>query len=129
MTERNGRCGFIDDGYTIEAVIPEGETYPEVKITYRPVTTRIYRTMMFQNLESLEKGTKGVQNSEKLADELLVRHIEKWDLKDQNGGDVEVNEENMSRLNRHLSGKLFILVMGIKEEPEPESSEKNSVAG
>lgn len=130
MSEQNGKCGYIDDGYTIETVIPAGDTYPEVKITYRLVTTRIYLRTIMKIQELRETGSEGVDEAEDLANSVMATHIKEWSLKDRKGNAIEINPDNMENVDGFLSTILFRTVMGIgEEELKPEKAVKNLQPG
>ena len=132
MSERNGRCAYIPDGYTRDGFIEGTDFHPDVRFTYRP-TTVVERTVV-DGLIRLEhaKGTEtGLAKTEELAGDFLVSHLVGWDITDPDGNDVDLNAKNALGIEPHLFNRLYSIVMGvlISDETKEQGSEKNSPAG
>ncbi len=131
MSERNGKCAFISDGYTRDGFIAETEFHPDVHFTYRP-STGTERTVV-SGLIRIEhaKGTeKGLAQTEKLAADLLVSHLVAWDIVDDKGDEVELNAANALLVEPHTFNRLYSIIMGesVSDEMKEQESVGNSQA-
>lgn len=114
----NAKFGFIADGYTLDHMIPETEFYPEVNITFRPATPT-ERSTNTRKVINLDKNDR-CADAEKEAAEFIAKHLKSWDLMAppvSEGAEpqpVEITVNNILRLESHLSGELYSVVLGEK---------------
>jgi len=132
MSERNGKCAFIPDGYTRDGFIAATEFHPDVRFTYRPSTV-IQRTVV-NGLIRIEhaKGTEtGLAKTEELAAELVASHVVTWDIVDPDGAEVEVTADNVLQNEPHLFNRMYLIIMGesVSDEIKELESVKNSQPG
>ena len=114
--------GIILDGYTVDFQIPEDPEgyYPEVKLQFRPLS-QIERVEVKQQLEKAGDPVK----AERYAASVMAKQVLDWDLKDHTGKEVKRTTENFERLEPHLSGKIFNLVMCLEPAIDPKAAQKN----
>lgn len=114
--------GIILDGYSIDFQIEADKDgyYPAVNLRFRPLS-QIERVEVKQQIEKSGDPVK----AEKYAASVMAKQVLEWDLKDHTGADVERKAENFERLEPHLSGKIFNLVMGLEPAVSREESAKN----
>ncbi len=132
MSERNGKCAFISDGYTRDGFIAETEFHPDMRFAYRPSTSTERAVVV--GLIRLEhaKGTEaGLAKTEELAAKLVASHLVAWNVVDDKGDDVFPSTENVLQTEPHLFNRLYIIIMGesISDEIKELDSVKNSTAG
>lgn len=61
---------------------------------------------------------------------LLMRFIKSWNLKDEDGNDAELSEENLKQLKMSALTKIqkeIMIVMGLDEDGDKKKAEKESV--
>lgn len=132
MSERNGRCAFISDGYTRNGFIKGTDFHPDVRFVYRPTTvterTVVNGLIRFEHAKGTEAGFSETEN---LAAKLMVSHLVTWDVVDPDGNDVELNAKNVLGTEPHLFNRLYLIIMGesLSDEKKEQGSEKNSPAG
>jgi hypothetical protein len=122
-------CGFIDDGYTRSGTIPvDSRFHPELQFTFRPCT-QSERVSIYYRISKFQETEDGLQRAEDLAHKTMATHIMTWDLQDRNYNSVEIAEETLSKLEPHLSQKLFRVIMGeippAPRQPTDEDMVKN----
>ncbi len=107
MTEQNGVCGFIDDGYTRDGYIAATPYCPAIEFTYRPVLDES-RIVLIDHINTADSKSKALAGQK-----MLASHLKSWDLKDSAGEVVEINEANMRRVEPNTLLKLRNIVMGL----------------
>jgi len=113
MTEK---YGFIADGYTLDHSIKSCEFYPEVNITFRPATPT-ERVTLIRKITNLDKNDRCAE-AEKEAAEFIAKKLKSWDLLSPPNCEgalpqpVEISVHNILRLETHLSGDLFSVILG-----------------
>lgn len=128
MSESNGRCVFIPDGYTREGFIEGNEFHGPIHFFYRPTTvtdrTVVNGLIRFEYAKATEKG---YAKSERLAGELLESHLVSWDVTDPDGDEVALTADNILRADPHAFNRLYKIVMGesVSDEIKERESEKN----
>ena len=102
------KCGIVLDGYTVDHVLPEGDEYPEVKFSYRPLSKLEFVDFNNRLIKTNETPNRG----EEIAIEILLKHLVSWDLKDHNGNDVKIDKDTLAKLRTTLSKNILNVVMG-----------------
>lgn len=112
--------GFIEDGYnTTGKIEAKPGFHPELNFEFRRMTQpEILALGRKQNLLK-SQGDKGMPQLERLAAQVIVDHVKMWDLQKQNGDPVDITIENVQRVERHLFGSLYKVVLG-EDPPMPE---------
>jgi hypothetical protein len=128
MSERNGRCAFIPDGYTRNGFIDGTDYHPDIRFVYRPSTiterTVVNGSIRFEYAKATEEGFAA---SEELAADLLASHLVKWDITDPDGKEVEVTAENALRVEPHAFNRIYKIIMGesVPDQIKERGTEKN----
>lgn len=129
--------GFLDDGYTISAVIEEDEGFhPTITVEYRPMLPA-QRARLFQRIglymSTDGKDQKQAANDAELAEfisaEAMALQTKAWSLRNGAGEPVEITKENMLRIDSRLSLKLFNLITGRSKPKLIEDALGNSATG
>ena len=113
------KYGFIADGYTLDHSIAASEYYPEVNISFRPATPT-ERATVIRKITNLDKADRCAE-TEKEAAEFMAKKLKSWDLlappvsEGAEPQPVEISVPNLLKLESHLSGKMFSVILG--EEP------------
>ena len=132
MSERNGKCAFIPDGYTRDGFIAETDFHPNVQFVYRPTT--VTERSVVNGLIRFEhaKGTEaGFAKTENLAAECMASHLVSWDIVDSDGEDVLLSPFNVLYVEPHAFNRMYQIIMGeaLSDEMVEQESVKNSIAG
>lgn len=101
---------FIDDGYTRSVTLPACEWHGEFSFSYRPMTRR-ERMRHFKSMEG-----KDPFKAEDIADKLLSERIVEWDGPDP-------TPDNIARMEPHLNGSVYKIVIGLEAPPGEESDQ------
>ncbi len=107
MSESNGLCGYIHDGYTRAgyiAAVPR--LHPALRFTYRPVLSPD-RAVIYDRI-----GKADAKTAETLGAQAVFIHLSDWDLKDGDGKLVPRTVENILRVQPKLETRLFDICMG-----------------
>lgn len=105
-------CGYIDDGYYQDHTFPsDGVSYPDVKISFRPVVNSEARRLNFQISKLNENDESHLEKWNDLEAEVLERHILKWDLTDREGKPVPITRDTIKRICRPLYRVIFNLIV------------------
>lgn len=129
LSESNGRCAFIPDGYTRDGFIEGTKFHPGARFVYRPATSTERAVVNGAIQFEYAKGTEeGFSRTEKLAAELLVSHVVRWDIADPDGNEVKLTAKNALRIEPHLFNRMYRVVMGesVADQQEEVATEKNS---
>lgn len=120
--------GFIPaDGYTLEHCVPATKFHPEVNVKFRPATP-IERVNAGRDIAILDRENK-VAEAEKRAAEFMASKLVSWDLvappitEGASPMPVEINVQNLLRLECHLSGSLLALTLGDVPAVQKENEE------
>lgn len=117
--------GFIDDGYTIQGRIRAEEGYhPVLQFEFRPMLQR----EIVQHAGRIRKIREKPGASETEAAKLIASRVTWWDLRNSKGAEVQITEENASRLEPHLFSKLYNIILN-QAPPKPldEDEEESSI--
>lgn len=132
MSERNGKCVFIPDGYTRDGFIESTKFHGDMRFVYRP-TTVTERAVINGGIRfEYAKGTEqGFVASEKKAADALASHMVSWDVTAPNGDEVKLTADNALRIEPHLFIRLYEIIMGesLSDELQEQESEKNLQPG
>jgi hypothetical protein len=106
--------GFIDDGYTLEKVIPaDVGKYDSVTICYRPLLRREHWQY---NKSVRDAEADGIGAVDELTAEMISKHLSSWSLKDREGNKVPITPENILRLQIGLFSELLFSVLGVDKD-------------
>ncbi len=132
MSESNGRCAFIPDGYMRDGFIEATDFHPAVKFVYRP-TTITERTVINGTVRcAYAKMTEeGFAESELLGVKALANHIHSWDVQDPDGNVVDVTTENALLLEPKLFTRMYSILMveSVSDKQKETDAVKNSAPG
>lgn len=122
-------CAYIDDGYTVSAEIEETAFHPTVTVTYRPARAAEQRKtwLAIAQAERNAKGdltTDGIDRGERIMAEAICRHVSAWTVRDRGGHLVNIEPEEVLKLEPHLVASIWRLVMG-EDAPTAPDPEKN----
>lgn len=98
---------YIADGYTCDAYIAEnGRLHSSVKFSYRPL-----------RYEERSIVTDGITNktpreSARLVFATVARQVTAWDITADDGKDVEITPDNVSKLQPMLIDRIYNIVAG-----------------
>lgn len=108
--------GFIPDGYTREGFIKASDWHPGTSLSfeYRPMT-QTERVIAQKRVTDAKSEELGENEAFKIISERLIS----WDL-EYDGSAVELTLPNVSRLEPHLGGRLFNVVMGYETDDSAE---------
>lgn len=110
------KIGYIDDGYTIAAVIPETDNEPKVNFTYRPTTYR-ERLRHAESMAAIRKA--GEDNfSDIMQDktyELMTEKIIEWDLQDRHGKKIVVSVVDLEFVASDIQTSMLMNILGHKD--------------
>ena len=126
--------GFIPDGYYFDHLIEaEKGFHADLNIKFRPMVSS--ERLAFQAKLKKLKGDKADEEGERVAAEMMVKHLSEWDLErppmtgtDEDGPQpVPITADNILRLNQKLSLKLFNAIFGDSPivQKEVEDATKN----
>jgi hypothetical protein len=101
---------YIDDGYTEDFVLPEGDFWPEVRGQFRPLTAPAWATFLSRAGKTAE--SHDLEASTALQIETLVAAIKKWDLLAPGGQLVGISKESFSKLRKKFLEALFEVTLG-----------------
>lgn len=116
------KTGYIDDGYTIEEVLPETATYPDVRFEYRPPIGRELQQITYAVQRLRKDGEKSADKYEERVCQTLVDHVKSWDLVDRHGEPVPIDLDHVLRMDPYLVGDMFAKIVNRKGR---ENEEKN----
>ena len=108
---------FIDDGYTIDAVLEKTKFYPEVKVKYRPIGN----VEVSKVLGIIASYKNDPEKAERMAARYMAQRVVEWDATNHKGEPVEPSEQNMCRLEPHFAADLFKLLF--TNDPDKTSDE------
>jgi hypothetical protein len=114
-------CGYIDDGYTMLGRIPSDPGFhPELNFEFRPLLQSELLSIG-RRQEALRKRASQDRyvQMETMAADVIAEHVTWWDLVDSRGEPVTISQEAVKRLERHLFGKLYEIILG-ERRPTPE---------
>lgn len=104
------KSAFISDGHTRPGYIEETDFYPASRFEYRPAT--LQERVVIKDRVAREALRRDAAAGEKLLNQWMVDHLLSWDVKDEDGKEVELTAENLSRLNPAFGFKLHAILMG-----------------
>lgn len=107
------KCAYYDDSYIRTATIPENETLPQVKFTYKPlnmVQAAVLTDAIIKN--------NSVANIAKLSRELICKHVVDWDLYKMDGSKVELIPEELEKIDPILANKIAANIRGDRNDFE-----------
>ena len=124
MRHRNYVPQLPNDGYTLDGFVEAKQGFGEsVKFKYRPVTAE-KQAMMTASLSLLQDTPTNPANFRKRA-EIIKGRIISWDIKDDKGNPLLVNQTTIQNLAPELFWKLFGIVFGsIPTDINPEWEEE-----
>lgn len=109
MSDVNGVCCYIPDGYTQEAFIRGDETlFPDVRLTYRPVLV-LQQAQINQEMAA----ANDIEKAQWIAARWMVQQIVTWDIKKPDGSAVNHNDQKeVLHLRPALFARLWDIING-----------------
>ena len=116
-------AAFIDDGFTLTETIPACHRHPAVEIEFRPLTRREFdrhnsRLVAYYNRQERAFSDGDPDAAEKASDEvdnltfiLVANRLVSWDVTNGNGSKVEINKENLERVDRELMSRIYDMIV------------------
>lgn len=104
---------FLDDGYTLDAVVAAQEDAPAFEVTYRPMLQGERHRLVIGTLRAEESGDNArmIEWEERVA-RAVADKVKQWTLRDRTGGSVKVSAEAIKRMDPVQFGELYNLVGG-----------------
>lgn len=114
-------AAIIDDGYTLDGFIaPKEGIHDGLTFRYRPLTIKQYRALT-DRIES----AKTHEAAELHVAETIAAQLCDWDAKNGKGSVVEINRDNVTRMQPQLALSLLKIIEGdwaSDEKPDPKPS-------
>ncbi len=116
---------YIPDGYTLQALIAAvPRLHDALHFTYRPA-------LIEEAADLYEKARKQTdRQAERTYAGFVASKLVSWDLKDNTGKELPVNQDTILHLNRRLATRLQNIVLGLEgpdegDEIDAEAERKN----
>ncbi len=114
---------YIEDDYTIEAVVSFGSGFPDVKLKFKPINMvqSANLTDEVMRLGKLKGPVKGAMSANM---EMLSKHIVEWDLVKSNGSKVDPHDpDELVKITPKLMTRISNLVRGDMSNSEQDAVE------
>ncbi len=110
-------CVYIEDGFTLDAVLEPRHGFPAVKISYRLAHPgKVYAYLRVQK-------NPGKQFMD-AASQMLLEHLVSWDVTDRSGNEVRISEITLRRIAHPVLERMLDAVTGYGPDVR-EADEKN----
>ena len=117
---------FYASGETIEAMVREGESYPECRFTYTPLTRG-------EHAECEDRLAKGnAVDISKLVADTIAKHVKTWNIAKHDG--MQIDPKDVKATNRivpQLNGEIFRVIFATTQGdlPQPSEVDDDAAAG
>jgi hypothetical protein len=99
---QNKKSAFYNDELVYTGTVPEGDEYPEVEISFKPMGSLAIALFSDKIMK-----TETVEETTRVTAQMIADQLIEWNVFDSNGEKVDCkNVDNILRLNPDLLGKL-----------------------
>lgn len=107
---------LIQDGYTLDGVVPKKGRLPEVRYRYRPALAED----VFGYLSAPKDTGKQAMTA---AADFLTKHLVSWDVADEKGEALPVTKEALRRVPHLVLRQMVDTVMGYGQDSDAQEAD------